>query len=62
VLRQTIVHELLVGQRSYQQGPSVEEENALFVDDEQAAGETPRVVVRLPGYMVVEHQLSSEEE
>jgi hypothetical protein len=49
VLRQTIVHELPVGQRSYQQGPSVEKENALFVDDEQAAGETPRVVVRLPG-------------
>jgi hypothetical protein len=48
VPRQTIIHELPAGKRSYQQGPSVEEENALFVDDEQAIGEKPRVVVRLP--------------
>jgi hypothetical protein len=48
VPRQTIVQELPTGQRSYQQGPSVEEENALFADDEQAVGEKPRVVVRLP--------------
>jgi hypothetical protein len=48
VLRQTIVHGLPAGQRSYQQGPSVEEENALFANDEQAIGKKPRVVVRLP--------------
>jgi hypothetical protein len=44
----TIVHELPTAQRSYQQGPSLEEENALFVDEEQAVGEKPKVIVRLP--------------